>query len=113
MRAPRSRGPVGPPDPEERKRLVAAFDSSWFSVRGALELPDDAGVKFGDRVAIYLEGTCVATDENSSRDGVNDRSVVIEAFDGHVIKIIDELARQRRRRKRRRSPSPKPPPATG
>ena len=91
------------PNLEQRTAIVTSFDQTRFSVRGANDLPDDLSVKYGDRVACYIEGTCVDVIESTKREGTSERMVVIEAYDGHLLRIIGEaIGRKRRPRRRKR-----------
>jgi len=92
------------PNPAEREALLRSFDVTRFSVRGANDLPDTEGIRYGDRVAIYLEATCVDSTERTTREGVSERDVVLEVFEGYPLRIIDEqIGRKPRRRRRRKS----------
>ncbi len=85
---------------------MASFDATRFTLRGANDLPDEAGVKYGDRVEVRLLATCVDVTETSTREGGGERSVVLEAYAGEIVNIIDEaviLRRPKRRRRRRLS----------
>ncbi len=90
------------PNLEERRTIVASFDQTRFGLRGANDLPDDVGVKYGDRVACYIEGTCIDVIESTKREGRSERTVVIEAYDGRLLRIIDEAIPRKRRRRRKR-----------
>ena len=102
--------PVGPrpnrasrePNLEARRTIVTSFDQTRFGVRGANDLPDDLGVKYGDRVGCYIEGTCVDVIESTKREGSSERMVVIEAYDGRLLRIIDEAIPRKRRRPRKK-----------
>ena len=89
-----------PPKPAEREQILRSFDSLRFSVRGANDLPDTAGIKYGDRVAVYLEATCVDVDERTTREGVSERVVVLEVYSGHPLQVIDEQIGRKRKRRR-------------
>jgi hypothetical protein len=91
-----------PPNPAERDEILRSFDTLRLSVRGANDLADTAGIKYGDRVAIYLEATCVDVDETTSREGLSERLVVLEVYDGHPLQVIDEQVGRRRKRRRRK-----------
>ncbi len=91
-----------PPDLEERARIVASFDATRFTLRGANDLSDDAGVKYGDRVEVRLFATCVDVVERTSREGPAERSVVLETYAGEIVSIIDEAIISRRPKRRRR-----------
>jgi hypothetical protein len=91
------------PNLEQRATIVTSFDQTRFGVRGANDLPDELGVKYGDRVACYIEGTCVDVIESTKREGTSERTVVIEAYDGHLLRIIDEVVGRKRRRRKRRA----------
>jgi len=64
------------PNLEERRSIVTPFDQTRFGLRGANDLPDDLGVRYGDRVACYIEGTCVDVIESTKREGRSERTVV-------------------------------------
>jgi hypothetical protein len=81
---------------------VVSCDDTRFSVRGAVDLADELGIRQGDRVGVYIEGNCVEEHDTTERDGRRVRSVVIEAYDGRVTDIIDEAIFHRRRRRRRK-----------
>lgn len=101
----RARRRTRPPNPTEREQLVRSFDHLGFGVRGATDLPDTEGIRYGDRVAVYLEATCVDVIERTSRDGRSERQVVLEAYDGYPIRIIDELVGRKRRKRRKVKPA--------
>lgn len=103
---PRSPRRSRPPDLEARARFVHSFDASRFSVKSAVDLPDDAGIKYGDRVRVWIEGTCTGVIESTTRDGTSEREVVIEAYTGAVVKIIDEAIGPKRRRLRKPCSTP-------
>lgn len=90
------------PDLQARRLLVSQCDETRFSARGINDLDDELGIRQGDRVQLVIEGTCVEEHDGATRDGRRVRSVVIEAYDGHVLQIIDEAVFARRRRPRRR-----------
>jgi hypothetical protein len=93
------------PNLEARRLLVASCDETRFGVRGANDLDDEFGITYGDRVGVYIEGNCVDVIETTTRDGRRERAAVIEAYDGRVLRIIDEAVFRRRRRRRRRAAS--------
>lgn len=91
-----------PPNPAERDAIIRSFDTLRLSVRGANDLSDTAGIKYGDRVAIYLEATCVDVSETTTREGLSERYAVLEVYDGHPLQVIDEQVGRRRKRRRRK-----------
>lgn len=95
-----------PPNPAEREALLRSFDVTRFSVRGANDLPDDQGIRYGDRVAIYLEATCVDSVERTTREGMSERDVVLEVYDGYPLRIIDEQIGRKRKQRRRKAAAP-------